>query len=587
MLDVVSVPEDLRAVAEHLLRDVVVIESLAAARRVWERGDGAGTFVTPVGEVLWPDGSVTAGRLDPSRELLPLVRSIRETQAVAAAAGERSTALAGRQEEARARLRALEETARLLAERAREIEQAITALEKDLLLARQKRGAQAAQRERLADLAERARAERTQLESALAAERSRRNELAAARARREEELATLEAALAARQLEERSLMERLGAGRVELAAGHERSAHLATRRAHLAAESDRATERRAEIAREIERERAGSAASAGAVEELARQRAALAAERDRVESLLAAAQERHRALSGAARESEERLRQLRVRREELQSEHGTLQVRRAEEQVRREHLVARIRELRDVPPEQVLGAEELAALLASPVAALEESHRELGRQIEALGPVNLAAIGDQQELQDRLASQRRQQEDLEKASHDLRQAIGKINATSREKFVETFELINEKFQETFPQLLENGHALLRLVEGEDPLEAGVEILAQPAGKKLKHISLLSGGEQALTAIALLLAIFMVKPSPFCLLDEVDAPLDESNIMRFLRVLRRSVGGSQLVMITHNKRTMENANHLVGVTMADPGVSRLISIQLREQQAQAS
>jgi len=240
-----------------------------------------------------------------------------------------------------------------------------------------------------------------------------------------------------------------------------------------------------------------------------------------------------------------------------------------------------------VPAEEVLGADALAALLAAPAAELEESHRELGRQIEALGPVNLAAIGDQQELQERLAEQRRQQEDLEKASNDLRQAIGKINATSREKFLETFERINEKFQETFPQLLENGHALLRLVEGEDPLEAGVEILAQPAGKKLKHISLLSGGEQALTAIALLLAIFMVKPSPFCLLDEVDAPLDESNIMRFLKVLRRSVGGSQLVMVTHNKRTMENANHLVGVTMSDPGVSRLISVQLRAQQAQAS
>ena len=240
-----------------------------------------------------------------------------------------------------------------------------------------------------------------------------------------------------------------------------------------------------------------------------------------------------------------------------------------------------------MPAEEILDAEALAALLAEPAAALEESHRELGRQIEALGPVNLAAIGDQQELQERLETQRRQQEDLEKASQDLRQAIAKINATTRVKFLETFEKVNEKFQETFPQLLENGHALLRLVEGEDPLEAGVEILAQPAGKKLKHISLLSGGEQALTAIALLLAIFMVKPSPFCLLDEVDAPLDESNIMRFLRVLRRSVGSSQLVMVTHNKRTMENANHLVGVTMSDPGVSRLISVQLREQQAQAS
>ncbi|HWR97490.1 MAG TPA: chromosome segregation protein SMC, partial [Candidatus Methanoperedens sp.] len=481
MLDVVSVPRELRAVAEHLLQDVVIVESLAAARTIWDRGDTACTLVTPAGEVLWPDGSVTAGRLDPSRELLPLVRSIRETQAAAAAAAERATAHAARQEQVRARLRALEETARVLAERVREVEQAMLSLEQDLLLTRQKRGAHAAQRERLADLAGKARAEQSQLEGSLQTERSRHDRLAAVRARREEELARLDAALAARLREERSLLERLGADRIELAAGRERSAHLATRREHLAGESGRAAQRRAQIAREIEADRAASLQAASGVEELARERVGLAADRDRLEGLLGAAQARHRDLAGAAREDEERLRQLRLRREELQGEHAALQVRRAEEEVRREHLRARIVELRAQAPEELLAADALAALLAEPLAPLEESHRELGRQIEALGPVNLAAIGDQQELQERLAAQRRQQEDLEQASQDLRRAIGKINATSREKFLETFEKINEKFQETFPQLLENGHALLRLVEGEDPLEAGVEILAQPAG----------------------------------------------------------------------------------------------------------
>ncbi len=586
MIDLVSVPAGLRAVAEHLLEDVVIVESLAAAAALWREG-AAGTFVTPVGEVLWPDGAVTAGRLDPSRELLPLVRSIRETQAVAAELGARVPELAARQDAARARLAALEETARRLAEEGRGIEQAITALEKDLLLARQKRGAHAAQRERLGELAARTQGEQDQLAGLLATERERRNELAASRAACEERAAALEAERSGRLSEEKALMERLSALQVELAAGRERAAHLATRREHLTAESSRAAERRAGIARETEQARAGMAQAATGVEELSGARAVAVGERDRVEARLNAAQDRHRELAGRAREAEERLRQLRARREEIQAEHGALQVRLAEEQVRREHLRGRVLELRGLPPEEILDEPARAVLLEAAVEALEESHRELGRQIQALGPVNLAAIGDQQELQERLATQQRQQADLEQASRDLRQAIAKINATSREKFLETFEQINEKFQETFPQLLENGHALLRLGEGEDPLESGIEILAQPAGKKLKHISLLSGGEQALTGIALLLAIFMVKPSPFCLLDEVDAPLDESNIMRFLRVLRRSVGGSQLVMVTHNKRTMENANHLVGVTMSDPGVSRLITVQLREQQAQAS
>jgi chromosome segregation protein len=382
-------------------------------------------------------------------------------------------------------------------------------------------------------------------------------------------------------------MERLAALQVQLAAGHERTAHLGTRREHLVTDSARATRRRAELAGAMDNALAAAAEAATEVDSLARDRALRAEERDRIEARLNESQDRHRQLIGRARETEERLRLMRSRREEIQAEQVTLQVRLAEEQVRREHLQGRVVELRGIGPEDVFDESARAELQAASLAALEESHRDLDRQIKALGPVNLAALGDQQELQERLATQRRQQDDLDQAARDLRQAIGKINATSREKFLETFEKVNEKFQEVFPQLLENGHALLRLAEGEDPLEAGVEILAQPAGKKLKHISLLSGGEQALTAIALLLAIFMVKPSPFCLLDEVDAPLDESNIMRFLKVLRRSVGNSQLVMVTHNKRTMEHANNLVGVTMSDPGVSRLISVQLREYQAQAS
>jgi len=587
LIEVVETPDDLRPLAEHLLRDVHLVESLAVAIAIWREGALGCTFVTPLGEVLWPDGSVTAGRLDPSRELLPLVRSIRETQAIATAAGVLTSELGGRQDAVRERGVVLDQRARALEQEGRVIGQQIASLEKDLLFSRQKRSAHAAQRERLSELSGRVAAEREQVEIGLEQERSRRSDLSAARARHEEELSVLEADLSARLHEERSLMERLAALQVELAAGRERTSHLNTRRDHLVADSARATRRRAELADTIELALAASAEAATAVDSLAGDLSIRAEERDRVEARLNQAQDRHRELTGRARETEERLRLIRARREEIQAEQVSLQVLLAEEQVRREHLHGRVVELRGVGPEEVFDEAERAELQAASLGALEESHRELDRQIKALGPVNLAALGDQQELQERLATQRRQQEDLDQATRDLRQAIAKINATSREKFLETFEKVNEKFQEVFPQLLENGHALLRLVEGEDPLEAGVEILAQPAGKKLKHISLLSGGEQALTAIALLLSIFMVKPSPFCLLDEVDAPLDESNIVRFLKVLRRSVGTSQLVMVTHNKRTMEHANNLVGVTMSDPGVSRLISVQLREYQAQAS
>jgi chromosome segregation protein len=588
LLDVVTVPDDLREIAAHLLQDVFLVTSLTAADALRREEAGAGcTYVTPTGEVLWPDGAVTAGRLDPARELLPIVRGIRETRALAAAAEARLQDLVAQQQTLRAHIQELEERSQQLAAEGRRLEMELSSLEKDLQVTRQKRQAHAAQRARLEEAAAAAGRELDTIEQQLVGERSRGSALAAERSRQEEEIAVLEGEVATHHREEKIHLEQLSALQVELAAGRERSSHLATRGEHLVAESARAEERRRQLLDETELARAEEHQVAAEVEELAATRAGLAEERDGLEARLNTAQAEHRELSGRIRETEERLRLLRGRREELQGEVAGLQVRLAEEQVRREHLRGRMVELKNCTPEELWDEPTRQAVLETPLADLEQRHRELTGQIQALGPVNLAAIGDQQELQERLDSQRKQQEDLEQATRDLHQAIQKINETSRQKFLETFERINEKFQEVFPLLLENGHALLRLTDAEDSLDAGVEVLAQPAGKKLQTITLLSGGEKAMTAIALLLSIFMVKPTPFCLMDEVDAPLDEANTKRFLNVIRHSIEGSQLVMITHNKRTMATANHLVGVTMSDPGVSRLISVQLRERQAQAS
>jgi len=161
----------------------------------------------------------------------------------------------------------------------------------------------------------------------------------------------------------------------------------------------------------------------------------------------------------------------------------------------------------------------------------------------------------------------------------LRETIRRINRSSRERFVEAFEAIRVSYQEIFKTLFNGGRADLKLEEGEDVLECGIEILAQPPGKRLSNVSLMSGGEKAMSAIALLFAIFRFQPSPFCLLDEVDAALDDINVGRFTRMLREYAGSTQFVLITHNKRSMESANVLYGVTMEEPGVSKLVSLQL--------
>ena len=213
------------------------------------------------------------------------------------------------------------------------------------------------------------------------------------------------------------------------------------------------------------------------------------------------------------------------------------------------------------------------------VEDLDAAIAEIKEKIDSIGPVNMTAIEEFAELEERhtfLASQR---QDLDRSMESLKETIRRINRSTRDRFAEAFEAIRAYYQETYKLLFNGGRADLRLEEGEDVLECGIEILAQPPGKRLANINLLSGGEKALSAIALLFAVFRYQPSPFCLLDEVDAALDESNVGRFARMLGEFAQNTQFIVVTHNKLTMEAADLLYGVTMEEPGVSRLISMQL--------
>ena len=203
---------------------------------------------------------------------------------------------------------------------------------------------------------------------------------------------------------------------------------------------------------------------------------------------------------------------------------------------------------------------------------------ELTERVDSMGPVNLDAIQEYDELEERYNFLEQQNTDLINGKAELMEAISRINKTTKELFSETFEKIRLNFQEMFTQLFGGGKANLLLMDESDPLESGIEIIAQPPGKKLQSISLLSGGERTMTAVALLFAIYMVKPSPFCVLDEMDAPLDESNIGRFIKLLDRFIGQSQFMVITHNKRTMSRADSLYGVTMEERGISKLLSVK---------
>jgi chromosome segregation protein len=214
------------------------------------------------------------------------------------------------------------------------------------------------------------------------------------------------------------------------------------------------------------------------------------------------------------------------------------------------------------------------------IAAARKRIEELRRVQQTVGPVNFLASEEYARQKERLLFHRTQQEDLRNAKKDLLETIAKINDTAGQMFRETFDAARVHFQRTFEYLFPGGEADVRLV-GEDALEAEIEIVARPSGKKLQIVRLLSTGERALTAIALLFGIYLVKPSPFCILDELDAPLDDANIGRFVTLLRHFSERTQFVVITHNKRTMEAADRLYGVTMQQAGISRIVSVRLNE------
>ncbi len=208
----------------------------------------------------------------------------------------------------------------------------------------------------------------------------------------------------------------------------------------------------------------------------------------------------------------------------------------------------------------------------------DQVYREMRTRLDAMGPVNMMALEEYKETAERHAFLETQRKDLYDSIENTQATIKEIDVFSRQKFEEAFHKINENFQATFYKLFGGGHAFMRLTDEENSAESGIDVVASPPGKKLQNVLLLSGGEKAMTALALLVGIFQYQPSPFCILDEVDAPLDEANIGRFTELVKEMSLQTQFVLITHSKKTMSIAPVLYGVTMQEPGVSKLVSVR---------
>ncbi len=577
LTDLIAVNEEKRALAEALLARTFLAETLDAALGLAARFPGL-TFVTRDGELVTDGGILHGGSMEAAQQgLIHKKRQIKELTAEVAAVTARVAELEAERERLRGEARAAGDSLKNLRQEFHRTELQLVNSDKDLLRAREE-----SQRigERLAVKAledEQLAEERESLERELehvARERSSREsgkELA------ERELKELQGSMEEMRREIAAAREKVTALKVGSAALREKreSGIRAVKRVEESVLDLRG--RHAQLEKELE---SGSLEREGITQTIAAgelELKALLERQERMEASASAIRARYEAEAGLVREREAALKELRSEAEALAQGLG-------ERNLKLTELELRLRNVEETVADKYrVTVSDLVPRYADNGCNEQEARarqKELIGLIEGIGEVNLTAIEEFRELEGRFEFLSGQKADLEESLHGLQQAIQRINRTTRKRFLDTFNQVNEKFREVFPRLFCGGRAELKLTNEEDLLETGIDIVIQPPGKKLQNVNLLSGGEKALTAVALMFAIFLIKPAPFCLLDEVDAPLDEANIGRFNEMVREMSSFSQFIIITHNKATMSHADCLYGVTMEEPGVSKLVSVKLQ-------
>jgi chromosome segregation protein len=282
------------------------------------------------------------------------------------------------------------------------------------------------------------------------------------------------------------------------------------------------------------------------------------------------------------KDSDSKISDIKSQREKTLGKVRLLELEQSERKIKQENIANRLEEkyrksFSVLKAEFNHDSESIELTSEKTIEQMEEELATLKAKIVKIVDVNLGAIREYEQLKDRFGFLEGQRDDLVRAIQDLYKVIKKINDITQKLFLETFDLINQKLNEVFPRLFDGGTAKLILKDPNDPLETGVEFMIHPPGKKLTRLSLLSGGEKAMSAIAFIFSIFLIKPAAFCLLDEIDAPLDDANVYRFNDLLKIIGEKSQIIMITHNKRSMEFADTLFGITMEEKGISKVVSV----------
>ena len=556
------------------LRAAYLTDSAAAAEKL-ARENPQYAFVTPDG-TCYQGRMVTGGRPDEAgplgmkrelraldAELLRLEHRMSEKQAALVAAAAELGATEQALEQISAKQRDVERETISVQHRHSHMQTELARLAAELAvcqgeLARVRKEAQGA----------RQRAERAKHEHAAAA--LNRAEAEAESTRLAGELLGLRGSVESEQHE-------LATARAGLAAINERLAAAEALAARLREERTEMERRETALQQQVLSLSDEAAGLAKQSEELTQQLDGLRAEKLRLEGRQKELEQEWESARARVTQTEDRLRMARQELQELREQRSHCEVERAKNESDRGHLRETCMSEVNAQPEDLI-ATETAFMSGEELAAAEANYREMKQRIENMGAVNMMALEEFNECEQRFTFLTRERDDLLKSIADTQQAIVELDQATKEKFEHAFQAINKSFSDAFHAIFGGGMAEMRLTEPDSSGDAGIDIVASPPGKRLQNVLLLSGGEKAMTALALLIAIFRYQPSPFCILDEVDAPLDEANVGRFTKLVGEMSSQTQFIVVTHNRKTMEIAPVLYGVTMQEPGVSKLVSVR---------
>jgi len=575
LLDLVDVDEPYRHVADALLGEVVLVPDLDSGLALWRRNGVHVTMVTPEGDVIDATGVITGGSERPlEEEIVSRRRVSQELVGKVAAAEERLTS-------ARAQLDGLDHELGELEAGLKSLDQETHALAVELVAGEKDLERLESERPRWLDRLELARfesasamAEEAEHGTAMEQTSDQLAELTASRTELESILRAAQeaAALAAARVED--LSSELTGIKVRVAERRQRHEAAIAALSRLNLQREELTAQAAAVALEMEETQREHLSLQAAVQEAESQSSALQTRRHTLETDIAQAHAVLEHACAAVVDHERKLHDIRAQLDEFRTQLSQCEIAIAEKRLRAQQLADTIREKYAAEV-----GDQVAFTPAEEAAQAIERLENLRAKLARLGEVNIGAIEELQELEQRAQFLTAQKGDLERSLADLERTIQRLNRASRTRFAETFAAVNEKFQTVLPRLFRGGEARLVLTDEHNLLETGVEIIVRPPGKRLDTVTLLSGGEKALVAVSLIFSLFLINPTPFCFLDEVDAPLDDANIGRFANLVRETSERSQFIVITHNKRTMQAADVLYGVTMEEPGVSKVISVAM--------